>query len=197
MGRRSEHSKDEIKTMALKAAEKIIVEEGGAALSARKIATAIGYTVGSLYMVFRNLDDLMLQMNAKTIDDLERYLKRIMDESDSPEKNLKALGQGYVNFALEHRSRWSVLFEHRLPDDMELPGWYQEKLNQMFNMVESQLKMLKPEKDQESLYVASSALWGGVHGICILGITKKLDAGRINSVPLLVDSLISNFLRGF
>ena len=54
MGRRNEHSRDEIKEMAIEAGKKIIVEEGFSNLGARKIARAIGYTVGTLYNVFDN-----------------------------------------------------------------------------------------------------------------------------------------------
>ncbi|NJN45315.1 MAG: hypothetical protein HC808_01125 [Candidatus Competibacteraceae bacterium] len=40
MGRRNDHSREEIREMALQAAESIVVERGLAGLSARKIARA-------------------------------------------------------------------------------------------------------------------------------------------------------------
>ena len=45
-------------------AERIVAEHGHSGLSARKVASAIGYTVGTLYLVFDNLDDLVLQVRA-------------------------------------------------------------------------------------------------------------------------------------
>lgn len=74
MARRSDHSREEIRAMALAAAQQIVTEQGFAALNARKIASAIGYTVGTLYLVFKNLDDLFLQLNARTLDDLHAAL---------------------------------------------------------------------------------------------------------------------------
>ena len=53
MARRSDHSRDEIREMALNAAKTIVEREGAAALSTRKIANEIGYTAGSLYLVSR------------------------------------------------------------------------------------------------------------------------------------------------
>lgn len=70
MARRSDHSRDELREMALTAAEQIVLENGYESLSARKVASAIGYTVGTLYLVFENLDDLVLQVNARTLDRL-------------------------------------------------------------------------------------------------------------------------------
>ena len=53
MARRSDHSREELREMAITAAEQIVVEQGYEGLSARKVAAAIGYTVGTLYLVFR------------------------------------------------------------------------------------------------------------------------------------------------
>ena len=66
MGRRSDHSREEIRQMALQAAESIVTEGGYKALSARKVASEIGYTVGTLYLVFENLDELVLYVNGRT-----------------------------------------------------------------------------------------------------------------------------------
>ena len=57
MGRRSAHSRDEIRDMAISAASKIVEKQGFQSLTARKVASEIGYTVGTLYHVFRNFDD--------------------------------------------------------------------------------------------------------------------------------------------
>ncbi|MEZ5601737.1 MAG: helix-turn-helix domain-containing protein, partial [Candidatus Competibacteraceae bacterium] len=63
MGRRNEHTREELRQIALEAAEELVAAQGLSGLSTRKVAARIGYTVGSLYMIFRNLDDLIAQMN--------------------------------------------------------------------------------------------------------------------------------------
>ena len=63
MGRRNQHTREELRSIALQAAEELVVAHGLAGLSARKVVARIGYTVGSLYMVFRSLDDLIVQTN--------------------------------------------------------------------------------------------------------------------------------------
>ena len=62
MARRSEHSQEEIKRMVIQAAETIIVEDGLGKLKARNIALEIGYTVGSIYMVFDSMGDLITHL---------------------------------------------------------------------------------------------------------------------------------------
>jgi AcrR family transcriptional regulator len=38
----------------------IVIEKGLNALTVRKVAVEIGYTVGSIYMVFANMQDLIM-----------------------------------------------------------------------------------------------------------------------------------------
>lgn len=68
MGRRNEHSREQQRDMAIAAAERLIVCEGTSGFSMRKVAQDIGYTVGQLYLLFRNQDDLFLALNERTAD---------------------------------------------------------------------------------------------------------------------------------
>jgi AcrR family transcriptional regulator len=52
MARRGHHTLEEIKNMVLATAEDLVVQGGLPLLTARRIATKINYTVGSIYMVF-------------------------------------------------------------------------------------------------------------------------------------------------
>ena len=44
---------------------------------------------------------------------------------------------------------------------------------------------------------AARAIWGGVHGICILAISDNLGIAGVDSVQRLTESLIRNYLQGF
>ncbi|MEW8024885.1 MAG: hypothetical protein AB2803_14445 [Candidatus Thiodiazotropha sp.] len=70
MARRSDHSHEKIHVMALEAAEQIILEQGHPCLAACKVASEIGYTAGALYLDFENLNNLILHINAHTLDRL-------------------------------------------------------------------------------------------------------------------------------
>ena len=51
MGRRADHSRDELHSLALDAACRIVDDQGMDALTARGVARAIGYSPGSLYTI--------------------------------------------------------------------------------------------------------------------------------------------------
>lgn len=197
MSRRSDHSREEIHEMALAAAEKIVSEQGYQGLSARKIANQIGYTVGTLYLVFDNLDDLILQVNGRTLDRLHAQMLQEQLECQDAKERLLQLGHTYIRFADHEHHRWQMIFEHRFPEGQKMPEWFQDKVARMFALVEKGLEPLANHHSTQEIAHAARALWGGVHGICILAITHKLDAAGVDSVQELTQSLMENYLRGF
>lgn len=197
MARRSDHSREEIREMALAAAEKIVSKQGHAGLSARKVAGAIGYTVGTLYLVFDNLDDLILQVNGRTLDRLHDQMVKDQTRYRDPRKRLLQLGHTYIRFADEDPHRWEMIFERRSKQGQKMPEWFQEKVARMFSLVETGLEPLAKRHSRQEIAQAARALWSGVHGICILAITRKLDLAGVDSVQNLAQSLMSNYLRGF
>jgi len=196
MARRSDHSKDEIKEMALVAAERIISEEGFTGLSARKIAKQIGYTVGTLYLVFANQDDLIIHVNARTLDKLYAALCQASDKCRQPKTCIIAVGRAYVEFATHYPRQWTMIFEHSLPDKKMLPDWFNRKVIAMFDLVEQQLQPLMVNQPKRKLSQTARTLWCGVHGICALAVTNKLELTDAESIQQLTDSLIKYYLAG-
>jgi hypothetical protein len=110
---------------------------------------------------------------------------------------LLQLGEVYIRFADDDPHRWAMVFEHRFSEDRVVPAWYQEKIARMFAMVEAGLEPLAKNRPQQEVTQAARALWGGVHGICILALTDNLGVAGVDSVQDLTQSLISNYLKGF
>jgi len=196
MARRSDHSKEEIKELALIAAEKIVSEDGYSGLSARKIAKEIGYTVGTLYLVFSNLDDLIIHVNARTLDNLYTVLRRSSVKCRQPKTCILAIGRAYVAFATDYPRHWTMIFEHSLSDKGLLPDWFNSKVAAMFELVEQQLQPLMIGQPKRKLSQAARTLWCGVHGICALAVTNKLELTDTESIQHLTDSLIKYYLTG-
>ena len=182
--------------MILAAAGKIVIEDGFAALKVRKVALEIGYTVGSIYMVFENMGDLIMHVKAQTLDELADHLDEQGTDAE-PKEQILQLAKSYLEFASENFNLWSMIFEHRLPEDEKTPDWYQEKVDTSFVRVEKLLSQLAPDAKQSEVRSASRALWSGVHGICILSLTGNLDVLGIKDVKNNVSLLVTNFIRGW
>lgn len=191
MARRNEHSLDEIREMVLDAAETIVINEGYSALTVRRIAMEIGYTVASIYMVFTNMADLAVHIKANTVDDLAEQLQQVPD--GVPAQHIAGLAKAYLKFADRNFNRWRMVFAQ----DTENPEWYQEKIDRIFSRVEAQFARLAPSCSTQQSKQAARALWSGVHGICTLSLTDELDAEGINDVEDTIVLLVESFIGGW
>jgi AcrR family transcriptional regulator len=114
LARRSDHSREQLHQLALSAARAIVVKEGLRGLSTRRIATILGYSPGTLYQLFADIDDIIMQLNSATLEGL--FLACVgVDFSDDPEQVLDDLAARYIQFVGAHPQLWSALFEHKMP----------------------------------------------------------------------------------
>lgn len=197
MARRSDHSREQIRQMALNAAETIIAKEGYKGLTTRNVALSIGYTVGTLYLVFENLDDLVLQVNSRTLDALYEWLRARRGNSNAIREDLLALADAYIDYAQTETARWNLLFEYVAEQGNDLPDWYLTKLNTIFSLVEGTLKPLAEQRTEVEIQQVARVLWASVHGICTLKIRNRMDLAGGQTTQEMVRSLIDTFLRGF
>lgn len=190
MARRSDHTREELKELVLTTSRAIVEKEGFSALTVRNITSRIGYTVGTLYQMFKNLDDVILHVNAITLDELHEQLKHALNASDA----IQRMGECYIAYSRKHFTLWSMLFEHRLAEG-GLPDWYQEKINAIFQLIEEALHR-ETGKDSQTIARAAKILWAGMHGICTLSLSGRLDTVGAESAQTLADNFIHNFITG-
>lgn len=195
-GRRNEHSRDELRALSIDAAAEIVRTDGLAGLTARRLATRIGYSAGSLYVVFANLDDIILHVNAGTLAALHDRISAVAVEPANPRAAVHALAHTYLEFARTDAERWRAVFDHRLPADMRLPGWYLHRVATMFAVVSQPLALVNPRLGQTELRLAARALWSAVHGVCILGLDDKLDLTHEDDVHDVLTLLVETYLAG-
>ena len=195
MARRSEHSLEELKALVLSAAETIVIEEGFSALKVRTIAMEIGYTVGSIYMVFTNMADLIMHINAGTLDAIATQLEQVQEEG-SAEQSIQVLASRYLRYASQNFNRWHPVFDYSLSADSKITAWYQEKVDRVFALLEVPFLELAPALSEDQRKRAVRALWFGVHGICALSLTGQRDKVDIDDIEETIALLVKNFMRG-
>ena len=195
MARRNDHTREELQTMALEAAEALLDEKGSTALSTRKVATAIGYSAGSLYQVFKNLDDLCWQINARTLHGLMDALSAELTNTE-PHARLRGYAHIYIDYARHWPHRWALLFDHST-DEGNSPEWLQSTIAKLFSRIEETLRLIYPDASEEEITLAALTLWGGVHGITQLKMRDKLYFGGESAAQQMTDNLIDSYLAGW
>jgi AcrR family transcriptional regulator len=193
MGRRSDHSREQLTEMIISAALKLVALNGLRGVTARAVAKEIGYTVGTLYNLFGNLDDLVRHMNAATMDALYDYVTA-SPINDNPEKALRTLARRYLAFVRDHPRQWSAVIEFEPRDTASVPVWYKSKAERLLLLGDNAIAPLfDPAKSIERRHHAH-VLWGALYGITALAQTTSLPEGK--AADALIDALVSTYIAG-
>jgi AcrR family transcriptional regulator len=196
MGRRSTHTPQQLRELILDAAQEIIEVNGLAGLSAREIARRIGYSPGTIYNMFDNLDDVVLNVEARVLDALDKSLSDSQQEGGQADDRVVRIAHAYLAFTKQKPRLWNLLFEHHMPPGTELPSWYKQKLEGLMGHVEQALAPHFQPGTEADLQRASRVLWAGVHGITSLSTADKLSVVTSETAGRLIDDLVGTYLAG-
>jgi AcrR family transcriptional regulator len=196
MGRRSSHTPQQLRELILVSAEEIIQSQGLAGLSAREIARRVGYSAGTIYNMFENLDDVILHVEARVLDALAERISGVADTTSHGPDKLLLLARAYLSFTQENPKLWNLLFEHHLPPGVDLPRWYQEKLESLLAHVERTLAPMFTPGNAADLQRSVRVLWASVHGITSLATADKLSVVTSEGASRLIEDLVLTYVAG-
>ncbi|MES2985259.1 MAG: TetR/AcrR family transcriptional regulator [Pseudomonadota bacterium] len=193
MARRSDNTREELKKMAIEAGLDLLEESGPEKLSVRKIAARIGYTVGTLYNVFDDFEDIVLHLNAATLHDMHAQLAALANTRKKPQQRILDFAHCYGAYALAHQARWKLL--HQSSRVTKLPEWFLSDVHHIFALVDAPLKELSKQKPAIT-NDAAKVLWAGLHGICALSLSQKLERLEAGPMHLLIDNFVQHYMKG-
>lgn len=168
MGRRSDHSREELREIIIAAGHHHMEEVGFVRFSAREVAKRIGYSIGTLYNVFGSYDGLILAINGRTLGLWRDHLERRLAEPS--EDRLKRAIEAYFEFADTHRHAWAALYDFRLPDDIEPPEVYRRQVRAIFEIVVAEVAAALPEVRKVDADPLTRSLLATVHGHCVFAM---------------------------
>ncbi len=167
-----------VKAALVAAAEATIAKRGLVGLRARELAIEAGCAVGAIYNVVDDLDDLVLEVNARTLAALEAALDAPSaagsDAISAPADRLVAMALIYLEFAAANLLRWRALFDHRLPPGKAVPEWYLAEQERLFAPLERTVRELIAGSTPQDCRMLARTLFSAVHGIVTLGLEEKL-----------------------
>ncbi len=197
LARRSDHTPEELQSLIVDTAIKLIEETGSVKVTARQIADAIGYAPGTLYTHFANLDEIILHVNARTLVALRGFLlTRLQQQAASNKGALVEMGLAYLEFAQSNPQRFQLMFTPRVAKGEALPGYLQVEIDQLFALLTQQLSAIATA-DEAELELGASALWSGVHGAASLALADQMFTDMPNVEPEILELLITQFAQAW
>jgi len=186
MGRRSDHSRAQLRALILEEGHRQMAVDGFAHFSARQVARAIGYSVGTLYNVFPSLDHLLIAINTRTFTLWADFVRQRLDGAERD--RIGVLVRAYFDFAREHTALWTAIYAHRLPDGMTLPASEDEARRELTLIVIRELKAALPDSPETEVERLARSLIATVHGHCTYALDGSFALmGEADPVALALD----------
>ena len=190
MARRKDHTREELTQLAVNCGRELVIPDGTSALTARNVAKAIGYTPGTLYNLFANIDGLTAAINCVTLDEFAETIAAIRARSSSPKKQLENICQAYLMIQQEQPSLWTLLFATPITIQSDAYG---KAIHQVFDQVVETIRPLC--SNQNTARQDAKIIWSTLHGICLLQQPGKLDVTESDSSAVLIKRFLNQFLN--
>lgn len=174
-----------------------IASGGLSALKARDLAACVGCSLGAIYNLVADLDELTLRVSQRTLAELDAVLVAVERSTslDTPAQ-LVAWSQAYAAFAAANRNLWRALFEFRMAEGAELPDWFAADQLRLFLRLETRLAVLMPASDALAVKRQARTLFSAVHGIVALGLERKLYEMPVEAIDSELERFVGLVLAG-
>lgn len=192
------HRREEVRAALIDAAERAITARGLGGLKAREIAQEVGCALGTIYTLFADLDELILEVNRRTLILFDAWIAGVPappDEAD-PVAELVRLARAYLAFARANPLRWRALFQHRLGEERTPPDWYVAEQGRLFHQIERPLRRLRPDLPDAERQLLARSLFSATHGLVSLGLDEKLTALDPVALDAQVETVVGAVARG-
>jgi AcrR family transcriptional regulator len=186
MGRRSEHTRTELAELIVEEGHRQMAELGFNRFSARSVARAIGYSVGTIYNVFASLDHLLVAINSRTFEQWNEHLRVCM--RDCAGHRICALVEGYFSVARANPNLWMAIYDHRLPPEMVMAEDDAERRAALVRTVAEEVGQAVRVSSPEEVQRLARSLIATVHGHCSFDLNGSFAVmGETDPVGMALD----------
>lgn len=176
----------QIRTALLDAAARLLVEEGPAALTTRRLAAEVGASTMAVYTHFEGMDKLRRALAEEGFRRLAERLDEV-EESDDPVADVMVMGLAYLTNALAHPNLYRFMFADKPEEGLEIGlATFQRLIDGVARSVKAGRFKGEPEE-------MARQLWVMTHGIVSLEITGGLESEGLG----LMAEMGANLMRAF
>jgi AcrR family transcriptional regulator len=181
----------------LDAASELFVREGYENLSMRRIADKIEYSPTTIYLYFKDKQELLESVCKETFARLVQRLKKIMEQPGDPVERLKRGLLAYSEFGLQNPHHYRATFMMPVPEGFDQAKYHQPDspgMQAFAFLTRCLTDCIKAGKmPATNVELASQTLWAGIHGVTALLIINRTFpwAGRDKVIHSTIDILVA------
>ena len=106
---RKERDKEEMRRKIMDASRQLFLEQGFEKTSIRNIADAIEYSPATIYLYYKDKNELLFALHEEAFVKLMQELSVVMKVQD-PFERLVEMGRQYIKFAVENPELYDLMF---------------------------------------------------------------------------------------
>jgi AcrR family transcriptional regulator len=172
---RKVRAKEELRQTIIDAAMEIFVKEGYEKTSIRNIADSIEYSPGTIYLHFKDKDELLFAVHEVAFTKFFQEMSPLL-LVPNPRERLLQMGEIYIRFAYENPELYGLMFMDKAPMNCLLTtdgSWVkgQQTLNLLRTTVEQCFQAQYLNEVDVDVYTMT--IWSCVHGLTSLGIRDR------------------------
>ncbi|MFB2120165.1 TetR/AcrR family transcriptional regulator [Parapedobacter sp. 2B3] len=173
---RKERHREDLKARILEAAKKLFVTDGYEATSIRKIAAEIEFSPTTIYLYYKDKTDIAYALHQEGFGLLRERFSALV-YVDDPFERLKAMGKGYIQFAVDHPDFYELMFIMKEPMQYLQAHHPEEEWpegERVFNGLMQTVEGCRAKGYFAGMNTEEMAMlsWSVVHGLCSLHITS-------------------------
>lgn len=195
---RKAREKEALKLLILKGAKKLFLERGIEQTTIRNIADEINYSVGTVYVYFKDKNAILHDLHSIGFQELGGYFEELFLIKD-PMERLKKMGFTYIKFALENTEMYDLMFIVKAPmefiEDSENDAWNEGV--RTFGALKSTVEECIEKGHFKGHYIEPLAfmIWSMVHGMCSLEIRHRTTGVKFSNPDTILFDGYNEYLK--
>jgi AcrR family transcriptional regulator len=171
---RPRRRRKDLRAAILASARALCLAHGAAGISARKIAARIGCSATSIYLYYRNIDDVLHHLRMEGHALLAATFAAVDARAPALDR-VCAMGRAYHRFGLSHPAHYDLMFTFRPAASPRRDVVQREMYTLMLlrDVVRSGVDTGEIRADLDPM-VATNALWAQIHGVTALAVSGML-----------------------
>jgi AcrR family transcriptional regulator len=195
---RKAREKEALKALILKGAKKLFLEKGIEQTTIRNIADEIDYSVGTVYVYFKDKNAILHDLHSIGFQELGGYFKDLF-LIDDPMERLRKMGLVYIKFALENQEMYDLMFNVKAPmeflENSNNEHWDEGATT--FDRVKQTIQECidKGHFKGHSMEPLSFMVWSLVHGMCCLQIRQRITGVKFTNPETILFDGYNEYLK--
>ncbi len=187
---RKQREREQMQRLILDTAREIFLEKGYYQTSIRNIADKIEYSPGTIYLYFKEKDEIFFALHNEAFAKLFNLFEPLTTIKD-PYKRLKEMGKLYMDFAINNKDLYDLMFIISAPMNMLHDACDWQMGHRVFDTLVSTLAQCQ-EKGRfkgKDLQTLSFMIWSSLHGMCALYCRERMGVmNNINQTEMMRNS---------